>query len=191
MKNFELYEKEVKSILNENESEIGINKITGRPVKCEKIRCEDCLFQCNGHCPALFIKWLYEEHNESEEHEKRKDIKRNIKIRYSMIRNLIEFEFLETKKLIERMEKDPLFYTDCLTDDEYEYECSHNEIYYAARIFEKKICKYLSKNYPNQYCVENYNGVRISNVEMVRKQYKNPEDYIKKHLITENYKCED
>lgn len=65
MKNFEFFEKEIKSIFDLG-GELAV--INGKPMACSEAKCKDCLLKDN---PSAFcseksmVNWLYQEHVEA------------------------------------------------------------------------------------------------------------------------------
>ena len=67
MKNKEKYAKEIIELAC-NGSNIAVNKVTGKPVKCSECDCTQCMFYENGNCEdsdfGLLSEWAESEYIE-------------------------------------------------------------------------------------------------------------------------------
>lgn len=59
MTNYEKYKNEIISIIADD---IGVTNYTGKPVSCDSIHCEDCIFAYHSTCKGLVEKWFDSEY---------------------------------------------------------------------------------------------------------------------------------
>lgn len=58
MKNWEKYEKEIRSIVSKNGSLAVKNN---KPVSCRDIKCSECIAKSISNCEKKIFDWLYED----------------------------------------------------------------------------------------------------------------------------------